>query len=147
MIERPTTPSDTLGDLRPIEVLYEFDRPCIFTAQAPFGALLLVYLMEEQAAGVRYLVTTINRLTSGQTSVREALVAGALWVADQNHRGVVTRVETTSPESLPDDALPDAHTMLWAHLEPARASAWKGAESVGQPCASTGRRATECAVA
>jgi hypothetical protein len=52
MTERPTTlPNDALGDLRPIEVLYEFDRPCIFTAQAPFGALFLVYWIEEQAAG------------------------------------------------------------------------------------------------
>lgn len=126
-------PANTLGDLRPIEVLYEFDGPCIFTAQAPFGALLLAYLMEEPPEGLRYLVTTttpttINALKSGQTSVREALLAGALWAVDLDHQGTIIRVETTSSRSLAEDALPEPQTLLWSHLEPALSVRLEGSE-------------------
>lgn len=100
--------------------------PCIFTAIAPHGGLLLAYLIEEFTDdSLRYLVSTttdavIESLKSGTTTVREALTMGWAWLCDVSFVDrKVLRVYAPPLEQLPEDALPMNGTMLWPELEPA----------------------------
>lgn len=115
-----------LGDLSPVEVLYEFEAPCIFTARSPAGGLLLAYLSEdmESESYLRYLVVTtstetISALKEGVASVREALLRGSIWIADLDYCLKIKRVFTVVASDLPADAMPADGTMLWPSLEPA----------------------------
>lgn len=125
--EELDSPSE-LGDLRPHEVLYEFEGPCIFTTKAPGGGLLLAYLVEEleleEPALFRYLLTTtteqtIDALRQGTMSVRDALTQGWMWLADLDVQHTPRHLYKIDPDRLPDDALPLPDTMLWPSLEPA----------------------------
>ena len=75
-----------IGDLKPLEVLCDFDGPCIFTARTPAGLLLLAYLVEEldPEAMARHLIATsshqtLDGLREGALSVRAALLGGPGW--------------------------------------------------------------------
>lgn len=119
-------PLDSVGELRPSEVLYEFDGPCIFTAEASSGIEVLAYLSEdlEEDEALRYLVSTtstqtIHQLKSGAIAVHEAMLRGSLWCVDFNYNYEPVRAFSIQPNQLPDDALPQVDTMLWPSLEPA----------------------------
>lgn len=124
-----------VGNLAPREVLYEFEVPCIFTADTPAGVLVLAYLSEdlEQERTLRFIVTTtspttVQELKTGVISVRDAFDRGSLWVVDCDYRHEPQRAFSVAPEHLPADALPDRGTMLWPQLEPAFVVKLKGAE-------------------
>lgn len=113
------------GDLKPLEVLYDFDGPCIFTARLPFGALVLVYLCEdfEETQRLRHIVTTtsarvIERLTLGRIPTHEALTSGSMWLVDTGYDGKPLEAFWVEPGMLPEDALPEPDVMLWAELQP-----------------------------
>ncbi|MCK5688321.1 hypothetical protein KAI87_03570 [Myxococcota bacterium] len=117
---------DFLGPLTPKEVLYEFEGPCIFTAEAPSGETLLAYLVEdlEEEKALRYIVSTttssaIEDLKSGLLPVRDALTQGWLWLVDFSYGYSPMRIYTITPDQLPENALPLSGTMLLASLEPA----------------------------
>ncbi|RKT45547.1 hypothetical protein [Thiocapsa rosea] len=115
-----------IGALQPIEVLYQFEQPCIFTATIPSGSLVLAYLVEEleQDERFRYLLATtaaktVEDLKTGAISVREALLRGSLWLADLGIDDLVPKqVFSLSADQLPTDALPEPGTMLLPSLEP-----------------------------
>ncbi len=116
-----------IGVLYPVEVLYQFEQPCIFTANLPSGSQVLAYLVEEleQEECYRYLlattaVETIADLKAGVLSVRKALLRGSLWLADLGMSDLLPKqVFSISVEQLPVDALPEPGTMLLPSLEPA----------------------------
>ncbi len=117
---------EALGALTPSEVLYEFDGPCIFTAQTPNGVTVLAYLSEdlEEEPYLRFIVATTSQCTVrdlkyGVISVREALERGSLWLVDLNLSYVPVRAFSLRIDELPDDAMPTRGTMLFASLEPA----------------------------
>ena len=116
-----------VGKLQPVEVLYQFECPCIYTSFLPSGSLVLAYLAEEleQEGLFRYLLSTtsdatVSELKSGVVSVREALLRGSLWLVDV---GVNDLLPVTAlrigADQLPIDALPAPGTMLLPELEPA----------------------------
>jgi hypothetical protein len=104
-----------IGALHPVEVLYQFEQPCIFTADLPSGSQVLAYLVEEleQEERYRYLlattaVETIADLKAGALSVREALLRGSFWLADLGMSDLLPKqVFSISVKQLPADALPD----------------------------------------
>lgn len=115
----------SLGELKPEEVLYEFELPCIFTTRDVNGGLLLAYLSEdlEDQRLYRYLVVstsnaTIEGLKVGGISVSQAFTQGSIWIADLDERMKPAAVYGVKAEDLPADALPAPGTMLWACLEP-----------------------------
>jgi hypothetical protein len=117
---------DVLGALAPVEVLYEFEGPCIFTARTSHGADVLAYLSEdlEDDGCLRFIVATtsiatIKDLKCGVISVREALERGSLWLVDYSYRYSPLQAYTVGIDQLPEDALPARGTMLWPSLEPA----------------------------
>ncbi|MBI4820297.1 MAG: hypothetical protein HY791_28790 [Deltaproteobacteria bacterium] len=115
-----------VGPLLPIEVLYDFDGPCIFVARTASETLVLAYLSEDLKDEhlLRFVVSTtsdvtVSKLKTGLISVREALEMGSLWLVDLDDRRAPKRAFAVALGALPEDALPLAGTMLWASLEPA----------------------------
>lgn len=117
---------DVLGGLTPCEVLYEFEGPCIFTAQTAHGAAVLAYLAEdlEEEQRLRYIVATTSEMTvhelkCGVISVRQALDRGSLWMVDFDYGYRPVHAFSVRSEQLPEDSMPLRGTMLWPSLEPA----------------------------
>jgi hypothetical protein len=114
-----------IGDLKPLEVLYVFDGPCIFKARTPAG-LLLAHLVEEldPEAMARHLIATsshqtLDGLREGALSVRAALLGGSLWLIDVGQADALPkRAYQIEATQLPPDALPEPATMLLPELAP-----------------------------
>lgn len=131
-------PVDHLGALTPVDVLYEFDGPLIFTALSPLGRKLLAYASfsidegpQDPLSGspgeegfTRYLVapTTdkiLSRLTKGAVTLYDALDQPVLWAADIAHSGDVMRLaELGQLSDVPSNCLPARNRTLWPHLMP-----------------------------
>ena len=115
-----------IGDLKPLEVLYDFDGPCIFTTRTPAGLPLLAYQVEEldPEAMARFLVATSSHQTlydlrEGALSVRAALLGGSPWLVDVGQADALPkRAYQIEAAQLPPDALPVPATMLVPELEP-----------------------------
>jgi hypothetical protein len=115
-----------IGTLEPIEVLYQFELPCIFTAKTPSGLLLLAYFAAEleEEARLRFIVSTtsprtIDDLKVGAITMREAILRGSLWLVDLDGDDLTPkRAFMIEGDQLPADTLPEAGTMLLPALEP-----------------------------
>lgn len=60
----------------------------------------------------------VDELKSGRRAVREALEQPWVWLVDQGHDGSHLEAWSGRPDGLPQKALPEPGTMLYAHLEP-----------------------------
>ena len=116
---------ENLGALAPVEVLYEFDGPCIFTAKIPTG-LVLLYLAEElEDKTLRFIASpcaqkTITGLMEGALSVREGLELGSMFVVDMNQQCEPQAAFQLADGGAPDLVLPEPSTMLLPELEPVK---------------------------
>lgn len=126
---------ELVGPMTPVEVLYDFEGPCIFTAHTAAETRVLAYLSEplEDEGLLRFVVSTVSEATvsalkDGMVSVREALERGSLWLVDLGQDQVPRRAFAVRAEQLPEDALPAPSTMLWSHLEPALVIRLRGPE-------------------
>ena len=115
-----------IGTLEPIEVLYQFELPCIFTAKTPSGLLLLAYLAAEleEEARLRFIVSTtspgtVDDLKVGAITVREAILRGSLWLVDLDIDDLTpNRAFIIDADQLPVETLPEPGVMLLPALEP-----------------------------
>ena len=107
----------------PVEILYEFDGPRIFTTLDVDGERNLVYWSDEDESVCRYVVapTTqriLDSLQSGIISVHDALNQPRCWLCDVTSDGEIVGCQLVDFEAIPNDALPALGTMLWPSLEP-----------------------------
>lgn len=107
----------------PLEVLYEFDGPRVFTVQDVDGEAYLSYWSDEDEQTSRYVVvpTTariIEALRRGDLSVFDALDQPRCWLCDLSKDGGIARCQRVEFEAIPRDALPSLGTMLLPELEP-----------------------------
>lgn len=121
LAQLPEVDLSFVGNLQPLEVLYDSEGPCIFTARTPSHALVLAYLSEEREDERlrRFIVATtsdetIASLRAGVISVREAIERGSLWIVDVDTTHKPVKAYAVETEALPDDALPDPTVMLLA---------------------------------
>lgn len=110
------------GDLKPSEILYEFDGPRIFTAQSSFGDLLC-FLADDDGELLRFITAPTNadilaKLKNGIRPLRDALDQPWVWFVDVNYDGKAKAAWRGSLADAPSDALPQKGVMLWPHLEP-----------------------------
>lgn len=118
MTDNTTILEETLGDMVPEEILYEFDCiPRIYTTKSPNGDLLLFYACEELDNGtIRYLVTrttpeTIQALKDGTLEVRQAILRHVnMYAVDM---GKETTVYGICKMDIPDDVLPPRGVTLY----------------------------------
>jgi hypothetical protein len=103
--------------LDPIEVLYEFDGPRIFTVLDSEGELDLAYWCDGDEERWRYVIvpTTpkiVAALRAGKISVWDALDQPRCWLCDSDRQGHIVECRRVDFDSIPRDALPAAGTML-----------------------------------
>lgn len=122
--------------LEPLEVLYEFDQPMIFTTTLPSLGLVLAYLVEpadDGEFGGRFLAVPTNAtmladLRRGRMSVRDALLNSWLWLIDMDASGTAREAWHIDAEKLPGDILPEPGVMLSAELQPDLILRYEGQE-------------------
>jgi hypothetical protein len=117
-LTNPLPPQElaALGRLTPVEVLYEFEGPCIFTAAMPSGSLALAYLSEdlETERLLRFIVaeTTqaeVEALKAGTLPVAQALGRRPAWIVDLDYDRLPSRAFTIEEGQLPEDAAGAGH--------------------------------------
>lgn len=115
--------SPPFRNICPVEILYEFDGPRIFTLHDMLGGLNLACWSDEDEVYQRFIVvpTTsrmIEGLRTGSLSVFEALIVSdpiegpRCWVLDVTHQGKVVDCTLVPFADLPRDALPAIGTPL-----------------------------------
>ena len=90
---KPVSPT-RFQPFEPVDVLYEFDGPRIFTLWDSEGELNLAYWSDEDDAICRYVVvpTTdkiVAALRQGGVSVYDALNQPRCWLCDLTHLGEI----------------------------------------------------------
>lgn len=107
----------------PVDVLYEFDGPRIFTVHDADSELNLVYWSDEDGQICRYIVVPTSRkilesLRKGGISVFDALNQPRCWLCDILPTGEIFECQRVDFAEIPRDALPSIGTMLLPSLEP-----------------------------
>jgi hypothetical protein len=110
---------------QPVDVLYEFDGPRIFTLNYAEGELNLGYWSDEDEQCSRYVVvpTTTKILAAlhkGSISVFEALNQPRCWLCDVGHSGDLRECRRVEFDAIPRDSLPAIRATLLPTLEPQR---------------------------
>jgi len=112
-------------DVSPLEILFEFNGPQIFTfLQGMLQFLAYTSFDNEELGFVRLLVVSTNtlelqKLKQGGLSIEDVLKKDLVWVVDRSHEGVTTHVALL-PHGLndvPDGFKPKSGILLWAHLK------------------------------
>lgn len=103
--------------MKPVDVLYDFDGPRIFTAASNDGEVLCC-LVDTDDTIDRYIVAPtsqviIERLKQGLCTVRAALAQPWVWVIDVSDDSVITDGWQCDFADIPEDVLPAARAMLW----------------------------------
>lgn len=99
--------------IKPLEVLYDFDGPQIFTFSSDDGTLMLAFVCDEGERLVRFIVVStdedvVRKLKQNVLPVRDALLCPQVWIADY----CFVRLEhplsvwALSGKDLPDNVLP-----------------------------------------
>lgn len=122
-IQGKTVDPERFSPFEPVEVLYEFDGPRIFTVLDKDQAPNLVYWSDEDQSCTRYVVVPtspqiLGDLRQGVISVLDALDQPRCWVCDVDLDGQLTGCLLVNYPEIPSDALPARGTMLWPSLEP-----------------------------
>ena len=122
-IQGKTVDPSRFQPFEPVNVLYEFDGPRIFTIHDADGELNLAYWSDEDEKVCRYVVvpTTpklIASLQRGGISVFDALNQPRCWLCDVSTKGEIARCERVDFDAIPRDSLPAIGTMLLPSLEP-----------------------------
>lgn len=115
--------SKRFTSFEPVEILYEFDGPRIFTIRDCDNELNLVYWSDEDDRATRYVVVPtstriLGDLRKGVLSVFDALNQPRCWLCDVPLEETPALCFRVDFEAIPRDALPAQGTMLWPTLEP-----------------------------
>ena len=123
LIDPDSEESGLINGFEPVEVLYEFDGPKIFTLADRFGDLLLLSWCDETEDGDRYLMVPasakiLRDLRVGAISVRDALEQTRCWIVDSSFDRESFRIYRYQFQEIPTDCLPKRGTMLLPSLQP-----------------------------
>jgi len=116
-------PSERFQPVEPVDVLYEFDGPRIFTLWDSEGELNLAYWSDEDERVCRHVVVPTTArilagLRQGDISVYDALNQPRCWLCDVAHGGEIDACQRVDFEAIPPDSLPAIGTKLLPTLEP-----------------------------
>lgn len=114
--------TDRFLSFDPVEVLYEFDGPRIFTIRDSENEFHLVYWSDEDENACRYIVvptttSIVEELRTGAIGVFDALNQPQCWACDVTHQGEIEECRQIDFDTIPRDALPETGTLLLPELE------------------------------
>lgn len=109
------------GSFQPVDTLYWFDGPLIFTVELSDGRLCLAYLADgpDELEFLRYLVAvtdqdSIDALKAKELPVRDVLECDTVWVVDVAFDGTVFNASEVDVDDLPREMLPEEDALLYA---------------------------------
>jgi hypothetical protein len=116
-------PTDFFGSFEPVDILYDFDGPRIFTTNKENFGIFLAYQCAEDADLSRYIVVPANNalvdaLRAGHATMRDALHQPWMWLVDRRHSGEIARARKIDFHELPEGALPRPGVLLLPSLRP-----------------------------
>src|SRR3954471_19591399 len=102
---------DRFSPFEPVEILYEFDGPRIFTLHQSDGELALACWSDESDEILRYVAVPTTRkvvdsLRTGTLGVLDALDQPRCWLCDLSAAGEVVGCLQVDFDDIPRDALP-----------------------------------------
>lgn len=116
-------PTNLIGAISPIEVLYDYDWPITFTFECGLG-LFLAHLVTVDGKTRHHVCVPIKhddvaKLKSGEFSIRDVFDRPLLWIIGCDDEGNAVEVYTVAGlECLSATAIPADGVMLYPHLEP-----------------------------
>jgi hypothetical protein len=114
---------DALGDLTPVEILFEFEEPLTFVCNDLDGQPLLAHSLCAEGALSRYLISVtdqrvVQELKAGRLDVLGALRQPRCWIADLGGKWEVVGLWLVPFDRVPKDHLPQPGTMITPELDP-----------------------------
>lgn len=114
---------DSLGQLAPVDVLFEFEEPLTFVCMDPDGQPLLAHNLTSQGPVSRFLVAVtddriIRELKAGRLDLLGALRQPRCWIADLTAGWQAVAVWLVSFDRIPKDHLPMPGAMVTPDLGP-----------------------------
>lgn len=108
------------AEIKPEQVLYQYDGPTIFTAKLGLSNVLFLKIEEYDSSDLFLAAVTnsktINLLKMGKLSVYGAMLADLYWLIEVDNKLTPLRYWECAPSDLPDDFLPMRGLALFAHL-------------------------------
>jgi hypothetical protein len=123
--ERASSSPSPIGEQLVVEeVLYEAERPVVFTTRSTAGQLLLAYVAADADDGAWYVLTACTQrllegLRSGRVPVRDALTSSWMWLVQEDASGKLLGIWSITEEELPEAHLPAPGTPLFPEHEAA----------------------------
>ncbi len=111
-------------NIDPVQVLYDYDGPRIFTCKTSSGEPLLAYQCgdDKQTRTMRFLVVPCDDklvwLITGDLNLRDALFSEPAWIVDIDYHWRVISAWKIEVKELPANIIPKPGVMLWSHLKP-----------------------------
>jgi len=114
---------DALGDLTPVEVLFEFEEPLTFVCNDLDGQPLLAHSLCAEGVLSRYLISVtdqkvVQELKAGRLDVLGALRQPRCWIADLGADWEVVGLWLVAFDRVPKDHLPRSGAMITPDLDP-----------------------------
>jgi hypothetical protein len=106
-----------IDDFTPIDILYEFEGPAIFTIMTKSQQQMLTYLIEENDRGRWFIlapcgIETVSQLKANILPVRDALCASWMWLVNVSHTNIISIWEIQASD-IPDICFPTPGTTLY----------------------------------
>src|SRR5262245_54205628 len=113
----------TLGELRPEEVLFEFEEPLTFICRDRDGQLLLAHNLCAEGDVSRYLLVVtdqefVDGLKAGRLDMLAALRQPRCWIVDFGPGWRIKGLWLIAFDKIPKDHLPKPGAMLTPELDP-----------------------------
>jgi len=107
-------------DLKPNDILFYYDEPLLFVVSCNPPVMLLCQKYNEDGDISKYLCVgtddaIIERLKSGQISVRDALRQPICWLVETNSDFVILKSTNYSLTDIPNDIMPDEGCGLYPY--------------------------------
>lgn len=114
---------DSLGQLAPVDVLFEFEEPLTFVCKDTDGQPLLAHNLTSQGPVSRYLVAVtddriIREVKAGRLDLLGALRQPRCWIADLSAGWQVVTLWLVPFDRIPKDHLPTPGAMVTPELDP-----------------------------
>jgi hypothetical protein len=113
----------TLGELRPEQVLFEFEEPLTFICRDRDGQMLLAHNLCAEGSLSRYLLVVtdqefIDGLKAGRLDMLAALRQPRCWIVDFGPEWQIKGLWLIAFDKVPKDYLPKPGAMLTPDLDP-----------------------------
>lgn len=112
-----------IGDLKPVEILFEFEEPLTFVCLDKDDQKLLAHCLCDGPGINRYLVVPtddriLKELKTGRIDILSAIQQPRCWIVDFEAGWKIKQIHLISFDKIPGEVLPKPGAMLSPDFEP-----------------------------